>query len=310
MHVKLGCLSAAMIACLLGFACSSAAPAPPHSADPRHDGGLVVWLAEQPASIHTDAATEVRYRLAFQAGARTERFALGIRPPQFPGEGSPFLPLTTSDITASGGAQLGSARTSAPEVVCSTVHNVLHGNAPNAIVYDVVIPAHTIGSVELTARLGRDAPWPGMALRPTFEITRDLAADDDGPATVPHDVRIVPVRPRLLGPTGVRIRMHTNPATPRPPRRHLPTFRPGQTIAVHGTTEPRQAHTRIELRAATPTNRRHLRPIATVRTDRRGRFRYRWHPQARGAYELFAFYRTRSKRVTSDRSCPRAFRMG
>jgi hypothetical protein len=101
--------------------------------------------------------------------------------------------------------------------------------------------------------------------------------------------------------SGVRLRLSTSPRSdPTASRRRPATIERDRRIVIRGSTWPRLRKVDIRLSAVLPGSSR-LRTIAHVRTDRRGRFRYRsWRPRRLGRYELWAFYSSQRKRTVSD----------
>jgi len=279
------------------------------AAAPIVDGDVTFAIDRQPAVIDTRRSQEVQeYRLVMTAGMHEARFAVHIRPPRFPDGGAALHNLRSSDVVASENVDVGLSSTSSAFVACSPEHNVIHGEEPTVLAYDLRVPAGETGLLDVTFHgVSHDAPFIGMALNPTFDIDRTLVSDADGPATIPHDVILRPHAPRVIGPVGVKIALATDPATAPRVERFVPTYKAGRRFTIRGSTRPRVRHALVLLRALTPRTNRRLRTLARVRTDARGRFFYRWRPRDRGIYELFAFYRSQQPDVTDDRTCPRVF---
>jgi hypothetical protein len=271
-------------------------------------GGLRAAITAAPTAFDYRHTREMRYELTFTTGAAEERFAIEVLTPRFPDlEGSPFAGPVEPLFPLSGPAQRGSGREITGYVACSPF-NVIHGADPLGIKWDIVAPPQTTSTLRATFRIWRrDAPFPAQDVRPTFLITPELVAPPAGGlATIPGILKLRPARrPRLRGPSGVVISMPTQPHSDDGLVGKTPIYRPGQIFRVHGKTMPPLRRQVIELRTVTPGPPRPPHRVARVRTDRRGRFSYRWRPHQPGTHELFAFYRRQQRGVTNDRACPR-----
>jgi hypothetical protein len=283
-------------------------PSPAPAASSGTVGGLHAAITEAPTSFDYRHTVEMSYALTFATGAAEERFAIDVLTPRFPdSEGSPFAGPVEPLFPLSGPAQRGSGREITGYVACSP-YNVIHGTDPLGVKWDIVAPPQTTSTLRATFRIWRrDAPFPGQDVRPTFLITPELVAPPGGGlATIPGTLKLRPTRrPRLKGPLGVVISMPTQPRSADGLRGGTPTYRRGQVFRVYGRTRPVLRRQVIGLRALTPGPLRRPHLIASVRTDRRGRFSYRWRPLQPGTHQLFAFYRQQQRGVTSDRACPR-----
>ncbi len=109
---------------------------------------------------------------------------------------------------------------------------------------------------------------------------------------------------KLRGPVGVHIKLIANPSLKRSDD---PELASGEVIRLRGSTTPPARSQRISLRYTGPGTGGQLVRLASVETDRRGRFRYHWRPKRLGSYELWAFYRRQQRNRTSDHICPALF---
>jgi hypothetical protein len=282
-------------------------PSPAPAASSESVGGVRAAITAAPSAFDYRRTPEMRYELTFNTGAAEERFAIEVLTPRFPDlEGSPFAGPVEPLLLLSGPAQRGFARETLGYVACSP-YNVIHGTDTLGIKWDIIAPAQSTSTLTAAFRIWRrDAPFPGQDVRPTFLITPELVSSDDGPATIPKSLALRPARrPRLEGPSGVVISIATRPRSHDGLLGNTPSYRRGQIFRVYGSTRPVLRRQLIELRALTPGPLRPPHLIARVRTDRRGRFSYRWQPRQPGTHQLFAFYRRQQRGVTSDRACPR-----
>lgn len=273
-------------------------------------GGLNVRITEAPSVFDFRHTPAMRYVLELTTGSSEERFKVFVEPPLFPDGGSPLV-LGTPGMEligpaySTGGVEINSS------VVCSPARDVHHGAEPLRRALDVTAPPNTSTNLRITFDVSRaDAPFRRMKVRPTITFSDRLAASGPGASgTLGGELVVGPSPPRLRRPVGVRIVLATKPRTPMFNPRRAPTLRPRTAIRVHGRTDPVLRREILRLREIAPGTGTRLRPVARVRTDNRGRFRYLWRPAQPGLHQLYAFYRRQRSGVTSDRACPRFVRI-
>lgn len=154
------------------------------------------------------------------------------------------------------------------------------------------LPAGAQTTLATTWRLSSQAPFASTDYRPRLTATRGNMSQD-----------IFLPRPRIVGPTGVPIRLLTSKQG-----------RAGRTMKVRGRTNPALVGERISLRLIGPIKSNahpaivaspgKFRTVARARVDRLGRFEYRWHPRRAGLYGAYPDYPGRPPAILRDRGCP------
>lgn len=270
---------------------------------------MTVRVVSAPTMFNYRSSELIRYKLAIETGPTSERFALAIEPPLFPDGGTPFLPVSyPDDFTVESPAIVNAGVESFAATVCapSGVRSV-HGVDPKRTKLDITVPANSTSTVTAAFRPWRaHAPFPGMQIRPVFEFGNELPGGATG--TLDTELAVRPPVPRLASRTGVAITVRTSPSAPTVNTKRARKIRVGRTIRVAGSTRPRLRAQRMLLQVLS-TRQSRLRTVATARTDRRGRFSFRWKPRVAAVYELHVAYRRQQRDVTSDYACPKLFRV-
>ena len=143
-------------------------------------------------------------------------------------------------------------------------------------------------------------PWVGTDYAPSFSTAFPF---EEG-VTNPTSLTVRGPAFQVGGRTGVRTVL-----TSRPARRKGHSYlkvRRSRGLTIVGRTEPPLANRSLRLtykrmtRGPVPAEGR----VATVRTDRHGRFAYRWRPRSLGLYAVAAHYDAAADEpVVSDTSC-------
>lgn len=215
------------------------------------------------------------------------------------------LPVVGVALDGSGVVTGRSIRVALPG--CSPTHNLFHGYEPVTAQVDLVVPANTRTALVASYRAGAFTPWPGASIGVRVRALRRLSNGRVGTLSVAE--RDVPTpKPRLrLQRSGVRLALWTRPHSDSTINGRASRTVRGRPITVAGSTWPHLSKERIRLAVVAPRSSR-LQTLARVRTDSRGRFRYRgWRPRALGRYQLWAFYAGHEGRFVPDHRCPRGF---
>lgn len=269
-----------MVVAMAGVALAAAVPAA--QATPT--------FSTQVQTTGTPANQRYTYRLTMRAGTREERFELRIGLPCFVAgcRGEPagwVLSSRGSDLLGPAHGYLQSVTSDYAFGAC-----VRGETSQDTVGATLTLPAGTTSTLVLRYRPLR--PWDDTSYRIRFAARG---------GTLARPVTVLSQEPRRL-----RRRRGVRMVLDRRPRRHL--VRRGSPLLITGRTEPGLAGRTVALRFRHAENniaidQARSRPLASVRVDPRGRFRYRWRPFAKGYYEVFATYRGDRIR-TRDRSCP------
>lgn len=145
------------------------------------------------------------------------------------------------------------------------------------------------------------APWPDTDYLPAFSAAIPYDGSVENPAVVHFSAPAFEVG----GQSGVHVRLSSLPV--RRKGHSYVTIRRGGRIAIVGETDPvlRRHPLRLTYRRSSAAGR-----IATVRTDDRGRFTYRWKPPTPGLYDVFVRYTSDEPALVSDTSCGLMFDAG
>jgi hypothetical protein len=266
-----------------------------------------------PAEWTFPATKQATFRLGLRNDGAPQSFAIEMNPSFYAYdaagrvlEGSPLGPtLSIANEGQLSFGLLGRSEIGLPG--CSPRENRYHGYEHEKSVVDVSMPADSVGTLVVRREWGEHAPWPGSDLRLAFRLSNDLVGPGTG--TLDREQDVLPPAPVRRGPTGVRIRFETRPASRDPGPAAPPEIAAGTPIAVTGTTDPPLAGARIALRFYGPENDRTRTTLAVVETDDAGHFGVAgWRPAAAGEYELWAFYSADRPGVVDDYACPRTFR--
>jgi len=273
---------------------------------PSSAGADVTATATMPATVSFPAARSLEYRLHLQAGAEPERFTVRVTPSTFATDGTVEggLVAPTDHFTLEGAGRLGQAAVIRGTGACSPLRNRPHGHGYVRIEADVDLPARGAAVFVIRADADPDsAPWPGMDHRVTFRLHNRRVDGRPGTLAAPTTVR--PARPTLIGNRGVRVSLAARPRLGRPAVGRPTALRRGRVVVVRGRLNPPLARHPVRLRLL--RRGAPFRTVAAGRTDRRGRFAYRFRaPRRAGAYELWAFVAP-SRSTVADYACPRAF---
>lgn len=295
---------AALVALALGLLAGVAPPA-----EAEESGGLTAELRPAPSVFDFRSTPGMRYELRLRTGSSAERFSVLVEPPVFPDGGTPLVPLGMGQgLQLSGDGVPGLGYDIFSTAICNPAQTVpVHGAEVRRMGLDVALPANATTVLSASFDVWRrHAPFPGLKVRPTFLVRNTLA--NGAPGTVGPPIVLRPPAPRITSPLGVRIRWATRPRSPLVSARKAPVRRPGSLFLIRGRTTPVLSKQVITLRVLAG-DRGKLRHVARVRTDRTGRFSYRWRPRTTGLKQLFAVYRRQQEGVTSDYTCPRFIRI-
>lgn len=273
------------------------------SAPSTAGAGVAFRSTVDPPELLYPGGRELTYRLEMRTGDRQEELGLSLTPGGWGGgrfgeAGSPLAPIGVA-LEGPGRMELG------PELHGDPAR-CLRGSVIHFTTVDVTLPADSISTLVARYRTGFAPPLPGARY--------GLVAEASG-GTLDRPVSIELPGPRLRGRRGVRIGLQTAPRSSDEIFVEPPSIRRGQPISLSGTTDPPVAGQRIELRyryeGSEATGGRPAGGVlATIRADRRGRFRHRgWRPRRRGLYRLTAAYRSQRRSLASDESCSRYFRL-
>jgi hypothetical protein len=277
--------------------------APAAGADPE------MRVAVTPPVLSFPGASGLTYRIDISTGDAPERFALELAPRLLPDGGAGLTPASEPRLTGAGAIPSQGLAIGIPG--CSPARNRFHGYEPQTTTVDLAIPERTTTTLVADYRVGAFTPWPGANVGLRIRALRRLTDGTQGTLSAPA-VRLRSPQPRLdlRRRSGVRLRLFTSPRSDSTAGNRRPArIARGRRVLIRGDTWPRLRNVRVRLAAVYPGSAR-LRTIATVRTDRRGRFRYRrWRPRRLGGYELWVFYPRQRERFLSDHRCPRGFRL-
>jgi hypothetical protein len=261
------------------------------AADPTFGLGL-----DQPAATEFPGNSTLTYVFTARAGSEDERFHIRASTPLLRDGGSPLG--GPAEATVDPPFEFLGRGHQIAHPFCSAKANRFHGYEPSVEQWLVGLPAGAAGTLRMTYRVGAFNPWPRADLRLRVRVDSSMGPEEQG--TLSQAYELVSPAPRVrLRRSGVRIRLSVRPAARRA----------GRPLRVRGTTWPELRRQRVALRYFGPGAQRRLRTLAFVRTDRAGRFRYRWTPATSGRYELWAFYRSQRRGYVSDHACPRLLRV-
>ena len=249
----------------------------------------------EPAELHIGQTGQVTFRMSLPAG----RFTVTMEVPAFVAGhdpfgsadpldpyGSPFTPAGPPAVSPGASASGGDPGTAGLGNVCRRGYD-----APANPFATVTMPAGG-GELAWGFWLSKAPRWVVTDYRVAFRIR-----GEDG-----SSVRVVPAAPVVRGRFGTRFRLAV---------RRLA----GGVRLVQGSTEPALRRGRVSIMTARavddpdiavpnfPADFTRPRAIATLRTDSRGRFRYRWKPLRNRFYALWAAsFETNARR--GDSACP------
>jgi hypothetical protein len=302
-----------VVRALLVALLASLAAAPAATADVTVSGTLTT-----PDRL-TAATDQVLYYLQLHAGATEERFSVRLTPPAFATSGGRDEGETVDGPLAVAlqgpgtlGEQVVDGRFAAP---CSAGADRLHGYATGAATVDVLLPPNAGTTLAVRYRTGRSRPWVDTDARLTFAVRPALAGTYTAPSPfAAGPTAVTPRTVRTAGPAvGGRLAAHvvlgSSPAgTVGPVDRAAKRIGRRTGVRVTGRVLPAVADRRVVLTWTRNGGAAHA--LATVRTDRRGRFAApRWAPGRSGDYEVWARYPTQAGSLAGDgTSCPVRFR--
>ncbi len=277
-------------------------------------------------TINFPSPGTVTHTLGVTAGADTERFQIRVDSPTFgAGEALEGATLgTAGQPSVSGAATIIGAGGIVNDFSCSTIEvGVMHGFEGVVTRFvDLELPPFGVASVTQNFNISSTPPWPGLSYSPIFTATSRLSNGTVG--TIGPDQVIRPPEPSLAGQSGVRIDLATKPATSvRADRLPVPSIKRKRPIRFSGSTSPQVVRQKIRLAyrwLGGTRDQANLVKIATVRTDKKGGFRYPpkaskkkrsknrgWLPTRLGRYEVRAYYDSQQSNLASDFICPRGF---
>jgi hypothetical protein len=249
----------------------------------------------QPSQLHIGQTDRVTFRMSLPAGRWVVTMevpafvrghnAFGSEDPLDP-YGTPFTPAGPPAVGAGATVTGGDPGTAGLGNVCRRGYD-----APANPFATVTMPEGG-GSLAWGFWLSKAPRWSVTDYRVAFRIR-----GEDG-----RSVRVVPAAPVVSGRYGTRFRL----AVRRLPRGE---FR------VQGTTQPVLRRARVSIMTARAVDDPGLlvpnfpedftapRATATIRTDSRGRFEYRWRPKRDRFYALWAASFTANGRL-GDSGCP------
>lgn len=193
---------------------------------------------------------------------------------------------------------------------CSDRDSAFHGYATGPASVDVLLPASSATTLAVRYAAGRRAPWSDSDFRLKFTMQPRLVGTyQEGQvffgqtATVGGTSTAVSSGPRAAGALGAHLLLRTTPggvwgenATPR-------SVAFGSRVGLSGSLLPAEAKRRVDLQVRRPGGA--LRTVASVRTDKQGRFRGSWRATTRGVVEFWARYPRQSGDLRADStSCP------
>ena len=248
----------------------------------------------EPSQLAIGETDRVTFKLALPAGKWTVTMEVpafvaghspfGSRDPLDP-YGTPFTPAGPPAAPAGSTVSGGDPGTAGLGNVCRRGFD-----APANAFANITMPA--AGTVAWGFWLSKAQRWSATDYRVAFRIR-----GEDGTS-----VRVVPPAPVVTGRFGTRFRFAVR-------RLRRGVYR------VAGTTQPVLARARVSLMTAWaddhdgraipnyPDDFSRGRPIATFRTDGRGRFSYRWRPKRGRIYAIWAGSFNGNGRL-GDSSCP------
>ena len=184
-----------------------------------------------------------------------------------------------------------------------------HGAEVRVVTQDVTAPANTTSILEFSYRPARAvAPFRRQNLRLSVHASNRLVGAAAVRGTLRRAIAVRSRQPLRRGRSGVRIRLVADRSTGAGGfGQRLPSYRRGTSLRVSGNTKPRLRNQVLIVRRAAPPKKGSRQPTIRneqIKTDRRGRFRYRWDPSRVGAHQLSIHYRRQRGNVTNDRTCP------
>lgn len=193
---------------------------------------------------------------------------------------------------------------------CSDRDSAFHGYATGPASVDMLLPASSATTLAVRYAAGRRAPWADSDFRLKFSIQPKLVGTyQEGQiffgraATVGGTSTTRSSGPRAAGALGAHLLLKTSPTgvwgegkTPR-------SIKYKSRVKLSGRLLPAENKRRIDLQVRKPGGA--LRTVASVRTDKRGRFRGSWRATTRGIVEFWARYPRQSSDLRADStSCP------
>lgn len=198
---------------------------------------------------------------------------------------------------------------------CSDRDSAFHGYATGPASVDMLLPASNATTLAVRYAAGRRAPWADSDFRLKFSIQPKLVGTyQEGQvffgrtATVGGTSTTASRGPTADGALGAHLLLNTWPtgvwgegSTPR-------SVKYRSRVTLSGRLLPAEAKRRVDLQLRKPGGA--LRTIASVRTDKNGRFRGSWRATTRGIVEFWARYPRQSGKLRADStSCPMRLRV-
>jgi len=282
------------------------------AASGRADAVRLEPVAE-PGALVFPGTKRLTYRLRIFGEEREERFVVGIYPPRFGGladdaEGVLVRLASTGRIVFGDATPVSSGYVIALPPLCRGYH----GFEPSGIVYEIIVPPRSFSEIVVPAEVTRTPPWVDSDFRMTW--TAENYTRTQAPPTLEREQTVRSPRAPLVrnapGRTGVglRIILRTKPRSASFSEPETPRLKRGRPAVIYGRTVPPVPGDRLKLITSGPGGKE--RPLATVRVDRTGRFRYRnWRPFRPGFHSIRALYPRQRPNVLADSACQRTLRV-
>lgn len=265
-------------------------------------GALAVVSAPSGATVEGHVSTaKLRYPAqrgyaigyAIRTADRAETVVIHQVPPPWPGRRVIGSPLDFRDPSLEGPGSLGISTGIADYAFGACLRGRSDG-----VPYELRLELGPNERTTVIQRMHLSAPpWPGARYVPRVSV----AFGRDAPSS-----RLRVGRVKVTGRSGVHVRLHSRPRVPDDGY-----VRPGRSLAVRGSTEPRVPHARIRVTASGVADRSHdfrRLLLGVARTDARGRFHLTpWVPPFQGTYAVEAAYRHPRAGLVADRSCGLSF---
>lgn len=250
------------------------------------------------AEIHTSVSPtvltghgpwQVTYKLEFAAGALPEQLLLHV---STTGVFPPTAVVTGPGSAISLGKQIVMALRTCPGVARS-----FGPDGAGQEYWAISLPAATATTLSFSVTRN----WPFSVDEPGFGVISFATAAQPADFQQLHGSPVgLPYTPLQVDSPAIRARRQV----PLNVRLGGGLVGAGQRVPISGTTTPKLAGQRVTLRAAFRPNGAQLNPsaaltipIARVRVDRRGSFRYAdWRPSKPGHYSVAAVYHSRDPR--------------
>ena len=283
---------------------------------PAQQPELAISVTADRPAVSYPGRHEIAFTVKLRTGPRAVEYMLSLAPSRFTTrragirtqEGATMRtvrrPPHQFGFVLAGQASLLYPNTLRGQPACSPVQNRFHGIGEAAVMAALSMPAHAEATLTAYYETGVVPPWPGDEHAVTV-TARPLPTSASTLTRSTAPVRSPAVA--LRGTTGTRITLATTPRSALAGVKEQRSARLGRVVRVRGTTDPPLRSGRITLRHVPPGARKPTL-LARVRTDRRGRFTYRWTPKRGGLHELWAYSPAGPRRV-ADHTCPVAIRM-